>query len=329
MIPYTDQPGNTAMPTRTAVIINASSGSGYATEWATSLSDKFHSHGTSAHLTLARSGDEILEAARSAVRDGFEVIVAGGGDGTINAVASALIGTDIALGVLPLGTLNHFAKDLRIPLDLDEAVGNIAVRNSIKVDAGEVNGRIFLNNSSLGLYPDIVRDREKQQRRLGRGKWPAFFWAALTTLRRYPFLNVTICLNNEEHKRRSPFIFIGNNEYLMEGFDIGVRERLDSGRLCLYVTHRTGRLGLLMLALRALFGRLQEAKDFDCVAAKEFLIETQRKRARVATDGEVIVMETPLRYRIRPGALKVIVPEDANTKEANHADTDTSIGSSL
>jgi diacylglycerol kinase family enzyme len=317
------------MATRIAVIINASSGSGYTAEWTSSLSEKFLSQGMRAHLTLAQSGDEILEAARSAVSEGFEVVAAGGGDGTINAVASVLTGTDIALGILPLGTLNHFAKDLQIPLDLDEAVSNIGARHTIKVDAGEVNGRIFINNSSLGLYPDTVRDREKQQRRLGRGKWPAFIWAALLALRRYPFLNVIICLNNEEHKRRTPFIFIGNNDYSMEGFDIGGRGRLDAGHLSLYVTHRTGRLGLLLLALRALAGRLRGAKDFDAVAVKDVLIETHRKRLRVAIDGEVTVMETPLRYRICPGALNVIVREVVNTPEDHHADADTSVGSPL
>ncbi len=317
------------MATRIAVIINASSGSGHTAEWASSLSDKFRSQGMSAHLTLAQSSEEILEAAQSAVSEGVEVIVAGGGDGTINAVASALIGTDIALGVLPLGTLNHFAKDLHIPLDLDEAVSNIGGRNTIQVDAGDVNGRVFVNNSSLGLYPDTVLDREKQQRRLGRGKWPAFVWATLMTFRRYPFLNVIICLNKEEHKRRTPFIFIGNNEYSMEGFDIGGRDHLDAGQLSLYVTHHTGRMGLLLLAFRALVGRLQEAKDFDAVAAKEVLIDTRRKRLRVAIDGEVTVMETPLRYRICPGALKVIVNEVFTTPEAHHADADTSIGSPL
>jgi diacylglycerol kinase family enzyme len=311
------------------VIINASAGGGYTAEWASNLSDKFQSHGMSARVTLAQSGDEILEAARSAAREGLEVIVAGGGDGTLNAVASALVGTDIAFGVIPLGTMNHFAKDLHIPLDLDEAVRNIAALHSVKVDAAEVNGRIFLNNSSLGLYPDIVRHRDQQQRRLGRGKWPAFFWATVTALRRYPFLNVTLSLNNQEHKRRTPFIFVGNNEYLMEGFNIGERERLDSGQLCLYVTHRFRRLDLLLLAIRALFGRLRQAKDFDAVTAREVLIETRHKRIRVAMDGEVTVMDTPLRYRIYPGALNVIVPKDVDTKEANHADARPSVGSPL
>jgi YegS/Rv2252/BmrU family lipid kinase len=326
------------MPIPTAVIINASAGAGYTAEWADRLADKFRAGGLEARVTLAQSGAEIIEAVRRAVAQRARIIVAGGGDGTVNAVASALvetdIETDIAFGVLPLGTLNHFAKDLHIPLDLDEAVQNIVAGHSVKVDAGEVNDRIFLNNSSLGLYPDIVRDREKQQRRLGRGKWFAFFWATMAALRRYPFLDVRLSLNNKERRRRTPFIFIGNNEYRMEGFNIGTREHLNCGQLSLYVAQRTGRLGLLALAVHALFGRLREVKDFDMLAAKEILIETRRKRMRVATDGEVTVMNTPLRYRIRPGALRVIVPQEAAaadtgiTKE-NHAYAGTPVGSAL
>ncbi|HVG33349.1 MAG TPA: diacylglycerol kinase family protein, partial [Pyrinomonadaceae bacterium] len=136
------------------------------------LAELFSERGSDARITLAKSGNEIVELARRAARDDCHTVIAGGGDGTINAVASAVVGTDKRLGVLPLGTLNHFAKDLKIPLDLEGAVSNIFDAHVARVDVGEVNGRIFLNNSSLGLYPSIVRQREKQQERLGRGKWP-------------------------------------------------------------------------------------------------------------------------------------------------------------
>jgi diacylglycerol kinase family enzyme len=155
-----------------------------------------------------------------------------------------------------------------------------------------------------------VRHREKQQERLGRGKWPAFFWAALTVLRRYPFLTVRLSTDKEEMVRSTPFIFVGNNEYEMESFNIGGRACMDKGELSLYVAHRTGRLGLLRLALRALFGRLRDAQDFDAMCTKEIRIETHRpKRLRVATDGEVTIMTTPLHYRARAGALRVLVPK--------------------
>lgn len=292
-----------------AVIINGSAGTGHDDSQAASLREKFSVHGMQARVTLAKSGAEMVDAAKAALADGVDVIVAGGGDGTINAVASVLAGTGRAFGVLPLGTLNHFAKDIGIPLELDAAIANIAHGSPRQVDVGEVNEQIFLNNSSLGLYPDIVRDREKQQHRLGRGKWLAACWATLGALRRYPFLNVHVKLDDgSEHARRTPFVFIGNNEYTMQGFSIGERASLQGGKLSLYVAQRPGRLGLVRLGWRALWGRLAQERDFDVLTAQRLDIDTRHKRIRVATDGEVTIMATPLRYRIRPGALCVIVP---------------------
>jgi diacylglycerol kinase family enzyme len=293
---------------RPAVIINASSGTDDKEAAVKHLEELFGAGGADADVRLARSGAEIVELARRAVKERREPIVAGGGDGTINAVAAQLVGTDRTLGVLPLGTLNHFAKDLLIPLDLEEAAQTIINGRTLKVDVGEVNGRVFLNNSSLGLYPSIVHRREMQQHRLGRGKWPAFIWAALSVLKRYPFLNVRLHLEKRELARRTPFVFIGNNEYVMESFNIGARSCLDAGQLSLYIAHHTGRMGLLRLAGRALFGGLRDEEDFDALCTKELWIETGRRRLRVATDGEVTVMKTPLHYRVRPRALNVIVP---------------------
>jgi len=306
-----------------AVIINAHAGGGHADELAQRVADGFRQHQVEAHVTLAADGAALIDAARVALEDGADIIVAGGGDGSVNAVASVVSGSKAAFGVLPLGTLNHFAKDLNIPLALDDAIRNVVEGRRLAIDTGEVNGVLFINNSSLGLYPDIVRDREKQQNRLGRGKWLAFCWAAMGALRRYPFLDVRLDVlmgtkdgdNAESHHRRTPFVFIGNNEYLMDGLNIGKRNSLSEGKLSLYVCHRTGRLGLLRLALHALFGRLRQARDFDMLSAAEIEIDTRHrhgqhrvKRLRVATDGEVTIMQTPLVYRIRPASLTVIVP---------------------
>jgi diacylglycerol kinase family enzyme len=133
-------------------------------------------------------------------------------------------------------------------------------------------------------------------------------WASISALRRYPFLSVRLAVNGERLARRTPFVFIGNNEYLMQGLAIGERARLDAGVLSLYVAQRPGRLGLLRFALRALSGKLAQERDFDVLVAPEMEIETRRSQIRVATDGEVNMMQTPLRYRVRPGALTVIVP---------------------
>ena len=291
-----------------AVILNASAGSGCNEDSVRSFVKKFAAHGIDATVTLAKDGSELVAAAKQAVQDDMLMVAAGGGDGTQNAVASELIGSDVVLGVLPMGTLNHFAKDLGIPLGIDDAVATIAAGHSTRVDTAEVNGSSFLNNSSLGLYPDTVHRRELQQRRLGRSKWPAFFWAALTSLKRYPFLNLTLTTDKISYRQRTPFIFIGNNEYIMEGFNIGARGSLHDGRLSLYFAHRTDRLGLLRLAMRAMFGRLKQAKDFEILSATTLTIESHHRKLRVSTDGEVNLMDTPLVYRIKPASLNVFVP---------------------
>ena len=297
------------MPSQPAIVINASSGANDKESARKLLLEVFAAHGAQPRITLAKSGEEIIALARRAIQENCDPVIAGGGDGTINAVASTLVGTDRTLGVLPLGTLNHFARDLGIPLELEDAARVVLANHTESIDVGEVNGRIFLNNSSLGLYPSIVRQREKQQERLGRGKWPAFVWAALTVLRRYPFLHVRLSVDEREMIRSTPFVFIGNNEYEMENFNLGARSCLNNGQLSLYVAQRTGRLRLMWLSLRALFGGLREQRDFDALCTREIWIETKHRRLSVATDGEVTVMETPLHYRVRPGALRVLVPK--------------------
>lgn len=268
----------------------------------------FAAHDIHAEVTIAHSGAQIAEAARSAREHGASVIVAGGGDGTVNAVASELVGSVVALGVLPLGTLNHFARDAGIPLELEQAVALVARGHTVKVDVGEVNCHIFLNNSSLGLYPAIVHEREKQQRRFGRSKWAAALWATLAALRRFSFLHVHLTTGSREFACRTPFVFIGNNEYRMEGLSIGGRTSLDQGKLSLYIAHDPGRLSLLRFAFRALFGRLAQARDFDVLLVENMTIETRRRHLRVATDGEVRTMEAPLSYRVRHDALTIIAP---------------------
>ncbi len=297
------------MTRRLITIINASAGADSKHAIAERLAELFRSDDIEARVVLAHSGAEVATLARAAVRELPHIVVAGGGDGTINAVASEVVGTNIALGVLPLGTLNHFAKALHLPLNVEEAARVVIAGNAIAVDVGEVNGRIFLNNSSLGLYPSLVRRRDTQQEQLGRGKWAAALWAALTLLRRHAFLRVRLSLNGEGIERRTAIIFIGNNVYQMNGLHVGERERLDAGLLSLYLPHRGGRSGLSMLAIRAIFGCLREAKDFDALSATAIEIETHDKRLLVATDGEVEAMDAPLRYRIRPCALRVVCPK--------------------
>ena len=293
------------------VIINRGSGKDdKAEETKIELTGLFAANGLNAEIFIAESGDEIFKFTEQALKSNAEIIVAGGGDGTISAVASKLIETEKTLGVLPLGTLNNFSKDLNIPQDLPEAVRVIAENHTKKVDAGEINGRIFINNSSIGLYPNIVKKREQQQEKLGRGKWSAAFWAALKILRRHPFLSVKLKNESGEKIVKTPFVFVGNNEYEMDFLKVGRRETLDEGSLSVYFLHKSGRKGLFALVLRLVFGRLRQAKDFEAINVGEITIETKKKEMLIAYDGEVEMMKTPLCYCIHPLALRVIIPKE-------------------
>ena len=290
------------------VIINAGAGNPHVAKRADALTKLFLAGGLTVDVRLASSGAELETLMRAAADEHPALLIAAGGDGTISTAAGLLAGTQTVLGVLPFGTLNHFAKDLHIPLELEAAVASIIAGNAIAVDVGEVNGRVFINNSSLGLYPDIVRDRKRQQSRLGLGKWRSLVWASLAAFRRFPFLTVRLEVEASKRTYATPLVFIGNNEYEMEGFNIGERDRIDRGRLSVYIVKRQGRAALVRLALQALVGRLRQARDFEALSTTDFVIDTRHARILVATDGEVQPMETPLHYRTRPQSLRVLVP---------------------
>jgi YegS/Rv2252/BmrU family lipid kinase len=301
------------MASHLTVVVNAGARQADEDQVSRQLAEIFNSHGVEANIWLGRSGGEIVELARRAAKGQSPVVVAGGGDGTINTVASELIDTGKLLGVLPLGTLNHFAKDLNIPLDLEAAARVIVEQNTADIDIGEVNGRYFINNSGLGLYPRIVEKREEQQAK-GRSKWLAFFSALLIIIHRYPLLTVRLSTDARELRRRTPMVFVGNNEYELQGLNMGSRRCLNRGVLFLYVTQEMSRWRLFKMGLAALFGRLSDATDLDAMAVREVSVQARRRRLRVALDGEVVVMRLPLRYRIHPAALRVIVP--ASKKES-------------
>jgi diacylglycerol kinase family enzyme len=293
-----------------AVVLNAKSGQGTSPEAVERLQEIFAQAGREARITRARGGQEVAAAMRRAVEGGCQVLVAGGGDGTINCAASAAVGRNIPLGVLPLGTLNHFAKDVGIPLDLEDAAKVVLTGVECKVDVGEVNGRIFLNNSSLGVYPAIVRLRDRYRPTLW-GKWLAALWAALTIMRRNPFMVARIVVEEQKIVRRTPLLLVANNEYRASGIQAGTRESLAKGRLALYVVNAERRPGLLRLAWEVLLKGAEQAKEIDLVLVEDATIETRRRHLQVATDGEVFTLESPLEYRIRPGALRILVPPAA------------------
>ncbi len=274
------------------------------------IADGFRAGGVEADV---RSIEPSLldQTARDAARtdSGFDAVIAGGGDGTLNTIAAALLGTGRTFGVLPLGTHNHFAKDMNVPLDLDAAVAALA-RGAVKdVDVGEVNGRVFLNFSGVGLHPLVVRHRDAQRAALGRKKFVAMAVALLRVLRRPPVLRVRIDGGGQTFKRLTPSVIVCNNPHQMQVFGVESVSYADRSMLNVYLARSTKWFGLLWLIIRAMFRTLDTAKNFESLVLPELALSTRRPTARVSIDGEVVDMETPLRYRVRRGGLKVIVPD--------------------
>jgi diacylglycerol kinase family enzyme len=291
---------------RIAVVLNDTSGTGDCAAKARQLLEIFAAAGREARVTVAAGGSELRAAIQREVEQGCDVLVAGGGDGTVNTAASILVDRDTPLGILPLGTLNHFAKDLGIPLELEDAARVILEGTLCRVDVGEVNGRVFVNNSSLGVYPAIVRLRDRY-RANGVGKWIAALWAGLTVLRRNPFMAVRLIVDNESVVRRTPFVFVGNNEYRMTGLHAGSRESLVRHQLAVYVVNAERRIGLLRLGWQVLTKGIDRVRELDLLTVQDATVETRRPRLQVALDGEVLILQSPLEYRIRPAALAVRV----------------------
>ena len=246
--------------------------------------------------------------ARRAAGQSPDALVAAGGDGTVSTVAAAVAETGIPLGVLPTGTLNHFARDLGLPADLEGAAAVLAAGKSRAVDVAEVNGRCFINNSSIGLYPHIVRRRDGLRQRLGRGKSFAMVIAVLSVFRRYPRVHVRIDVAGQVVRAASPLVFVGNNRYEFDLLNLGRRPTLDRGELGAYLANAPTRLSFVRLGLRLLAAAARQPRDFLSIEAPSLTIETRRRRLRVALDGEVTRMRPPLHYRIRPGALRVLAP---------------------
>jgi diacylglycerol kinase family enzyme len=263
--------------------------------------------GIDAEVELVKDGKCEIRC-RAIAERGDPLIVVGGGDGTVNAAASALIGTGSRLGILPLGTLNHFARDLGIPMDLDGAAKLIATGSGRQVDVGEMNGRIFLNNSAIGLYPLMLVDRDLQRRRLGRSKRLAMLVASVRTLARFGHQRLTLTVNDRQAQIDTPLLFVGNNDYRLDVGAPGRRERLDGGTLCVLVMRKKTRRGFVAASIRALLKR-SRADDMVSIDGVERLgVSSRRKQLAVSLDGEVVGATPPLDYRIRKRALNVIAP---------------------
>ena len=257
------------------------------------------------------NGTDVTAEARRSVENGARMVVGGGGDGTLSAIATVLAGTETPLGILPLGTLNHFAKDLGIPLDIDAAVATLATGRITQVDVGEVNGSLFLNNSGLGLYPVIVHSGELRQSH-GIAKWPAALWA---TCKAFCPIRAT------EHsgpggRTGAPAPHAGRvrgKQRVPRSGEFSCRR--ETGSMTGYSRSTsptpTGRFRLIWFSIRALFGKPKSDGEFDAFLTSEFWIETRHHALKVSLDGEVTALRPPLHYRTRPLSLRVMVPSQA------------------
>jgi YegS/Rv2252/BmrU family lipid kinase len=271
------------------------------------VTEALRAAGLDPQVELIAGGDCAVRA-RAVAERGDELLVVGGGDGTISAAASALVGTKTLLGILPLGTLNHFARDLGVPNDLAEAAKLIASRKSRQVDVAEMNDRIFINNSAIGLYPLMVLDRDLQRRKLGRSKRLAMIVASFRTLARFGHQRLTLTVNDEKARVDTPLLFVGNNDYRLDLGAPGKRESVEDGVLSVFVMRKKTRRGFIAASLRALFNR-EKPDDMVRLEHVERLRVTSKKSVlAVSLDGEVVGAETPLTYNIRKKALRVIAP---------------------
>jgi diacylglycerol kinase family enzyme len=296
---------------KVAIVLNAKAGTLDRTkcqERANEILAAFAQRGIEAEAHLCE-GARLTETARKlATRGDLDAVVAAGGDGTVSAVAAGVVGSgaNVTVGVIPLGTLNHFSKDLGIG-DVETAVDTIAAGVTKRIDVGEVNGHVFINNSSIGLYPEIVVQRDEERHTKGTGKWRAMVRAAWRLLLRFPLLHVAIALAGQVLSARTPVVFVGNNEYEINMRSLGVRKRLDAGALSVYMVRVTSRLRMLWVVIKELLQR-GDPPELEVHAVERADIVTSKRRLKVALDGEVVRMKPPLTYRSLAGALRVFAP---------------------
>ena len=293
--------------TRVTVIINAGSGDSDKEADARRIEAHFAGRAGFALRRVPPGGDPASEA-RQAVAERAGIVVAAGGDGTVSAVAAAVAGGASRLGVLPLGTFNYFARGLGIPEDLDEALAVLDGGATRRVAVGAVNGAVFLNNASLGLYPHILRERESVYRRWGRSRLAAY-WSVLRALFDLGRpLSLTVRIDGEVRRFLTPLVFVANNPYQLELMGLEGADVVAEGRLAVFVAPDCSRLGMALRALRLALGRAAPHDDFELFSGREVTVEARRAHRQVALDGERRRMSPPFRFQRRARALEVLVP---------------------
>ena len=293
------------------VILNAKSGSQKADEARDVLEKVFEESGRVFHISTA-AGDELCQLAEEkGASDDCEVLVAAGGDGTICCVAEAAMKFGRTLGVIPLGTFNYFARNLGIPLEPEEAARVVLEGQKVRAPVLDLDGLLILNNASIGIHPAVMLKRRQLYRRWGRSQLNAYLSVMLTAFQPPPRLRVRLASDEGEVVRETPLVMICSNAFQMEAFSLAGKECLAQGKFALYVARMAGRTTILRLGMRTLLRRLRPEIDYEVICTSDVTIETLRRhRFRAAVDGELEKLKSPLRFRIGPETLCVLVPRE-------------------
>lgn len=293
---------------RVVVIVNRASGSEQST--GDDLAAHFQSHDIDPIILAAASGKELEQHVRRATEERARAVVVAGGDGTINTFAQALAGSGVPLGIIPSGTFNYVARNYDIPEEPEQAVAVIAAQHAVAIDAPNVNGNVFLNNASLGLYAAAIQQRERQQARFGRRRWVAFAAALYAVMRPGRRLDIAVENNGETRHFRTHILFVGNNARQLEDYNLKGADCLASGQLVFHIAKPHTRLGLLWLALRLVIGATTQADELESFCASRVTISARWRRSlRVVLDGELVRLAMPLNFSIQRGALNLITPQ--------------------
>ncbi|MDQ6801953.1 MAG: hypothetical protein M3041_14085 [Acidobacteriota bacterium] len=246
---------------------------------------------------------------REQMAEGRKLFIAGGGDGTISNVIQSLVNTESVLGVLPLGTFNHFARDLGIPLDWRAALEIALSGTTRQIDAARVNERFFINNLSIGLYPELVSRREEHGRNTSR--WKARLYAAVATLRKYPHVTLAIETDYLHEIIRTHVFVVSNNSYDLSRLGVEApRNTLEEGRLSVYWLPHVPRLALARFLAHYFAGRVTKAPGFRSFRTVRLRVQSPRKLLKLGVDGEVVAMPPPLIITMIPRSLLVKVPRE-------------------
>lgn len=303
---------------RITVILNVGSGHRDAAECETQIREGLCASDCPVQIRVAKSAQEVRAQVAQTLADAQrdEVICAAGGDGTINLVASLILGRGVPLGVIPLGTFNYFARDLGIPLEPREAAAALATGRPRSVHVARVNGHLFLNNASFGLYRQLLEERERSKQRFGRYKLVAVF-SALHTLWRFRHVyTLDISLDGESRVIRTPMLFFGLNSLQLEKLDLDVARCARAGQLAVIALQPVSRWHLLGLAMKGALQGLHDSPDLRCHGASQVLVrQPGRGSTRVAVDGESFECRMPLRIEVLPHALEVIVPREPELRQ--------------